>query len=763
MSKIDKSSGSDQAFKLRLPLDASGIAGFDPSRKVKVAIQNAAGATQSQVVAFNKQGQGVAEFAFSEQPKKLSIVVGPPDAGDDEIFGLQTLRVDLPSRRFQEPVVTLHPIVIPSFYWHWWWRWCREFTIRGRVVCPDGRPVPGAKVSAFDVDAWWWWSSKQLVGSSTTDASGAFEIKFRWCCGWWPWYWWLSRVWHLEPYLIERIIPVLEREPRIPRIPLPDPAPDIRIFEHLLGSDRFGALNLKRHVTTETPVARTFKETINLKTSTTETISALKRSSVQINTNVLSDLREPLLKRLPHSPELEQLRIWPWWPWNPWLDCSPDIIFRVTQDCREAGTVIYEENYGQTHWNIPTTFDYTLVASDKACCVPEDPGTPEGTCALLTNICDNPINAIGGNPGAPATPEGYLNPGLISYYGDRPYGNNVLIQGQVGSAVDYYDFQYSDNGGITWKDMPTSAVGDIPRLNWIPLTNNFQYVPFLDTIDGKLVFESRHHYEATHDPGSWGITRFWLANNYFSLINWLTETPFLNGKYNLRIRGYQLSSGHLINEQILPTCSTENPAELVVQIDNRLEGALSGHPIGDINHPCGIGTVHTCTVEPDTDFLGVRIIHRDAITGVPTGISEVASCSSISIGPKDLLQVDFFANDPEGHLALYTLQATYGENLARPILDLPLRTLTPLSGAPVAAADQVGPGYSDALIAGASAPFWRGGAIRLEVPAGGVNGAFPETCCYQLELRAHKRTVVSCDHSLWGQTNYSEYSFMINV
>ena len=195
MSKNAESKPVNREFKLRVPLDASGIDGFDPQRKVKVAVQSSQGAIQSHMIEFNNKGHGVAEFSFDAQPKKLSIVVGPPDAADEEIFALQTLRVDIPTPLWKESLLHLQPLRIPSFYWHWWWLWCREFTIQGRVLCPDGQAVPGAKVCAFDVDAWWWWSSKQQVGCSTTDASGAFEIKFRWCCGWWPWYWWLSRVW----------------------------------------------------------------------------------------------------------------------------------------------------------------------------------------------------------------------------------------------------------------------------------------------------------------------------------------------------------------------------------------------------------------------------------------------------------------------------------------------------------------------------------------------------------------------------------------
>jgi hypothetical protein len=763
-----ESEARDRGFKLEVPLDASAIEGFEPDRQVKVAVQDPQGAIQEQIVKFSEKGKGVAKFAFPERPGKLSIAAGPPDATGQELFGLQTLRTDVLPRWWKEPQLILPPIRIPPFHWHWWRRWCRQFTVRGRVLCPGGRPVPGARVCAFDVDAWWWWSSRQQVGCDTTDATGSFEIKFRWCCGWWPWWWWHLRVWHLEPFLIEHILPVLEREPQLLPIPLPDPAPDLRIFEHLVGAEQFVALNLTRHPAVPPAVAR-LKER-PAATDMTAAAGVQTEVSPTIGPEVLTALREPLVARLPQIPELAHLHLWPWWPWQPWWDCTPDIIFRVTQDCAEGGTVIFEENYGQARWNIPTTLDVTLTANSEACCLSDQGDDPEGACAVLTNVCDDPIDVIGGNPGAPATPAGYLYPGAVSIGGDRPYAGRVLIQGQVGNAVDYYEFQWSDGGGATWNDMPAAAVADIPRRYWDLPSNTFHPVPFLTSVDGRLVFESRLHYEATHDPLTWGATRFWMANNYLSLMNWLTRTPFLNGTYRLRIKGWQLAGGHLTSPQnleYLPTCSTPTPAELVLRIDNRLEGAASGHPIGDPNHLCGAGTVHTCTLEPDTDFLGVRIIRRGP-GGVPTGeVTEVGACGNVPIGPQDLVQVDFFAYDPEGHLAYYTLQATYRENLARNLLALPGMTLAPLPGAPVPAAVQVGPRYDLARRpnpptpppdGGAAAPTWHGGAIRLEVPA---HLAFPESCCYQLELRAHKRTVVDCSHTLWGHTNYSEYSFMI--
>ena len=64
----------------------------------------------------------------------------------------------------------------------------------------------------------------------------------------------------------------------------------------------------------------------------------------------------------------------------------------------------------------------------------------------------------------------------------------------------------------------------------------------------------------------------------------------------------------------------------------------------------------------------------------------------------DWLVVDFVAYDPNGHLALFNLQATYDVNLANPLLGLPSATLapSPIAVPGVPAAIQVGPTYADA-------------------------------------------------------------------
>jgi hypothetical protein len=417
---------------------------------------------------------------------------------------------------------------------------------------------------------------------------------------------------------------------------------------------------------------------------------------------------------------------------------------------------IIDETIFDTRWDVSTSLDVTLV-SDSACCISTctDPAQcPDGDCMVITDACQVSVANIGGNLGAPANPAGFANPGLVSAYGDQPFGGEIVIEGTfgTGATVDYYEFEYSTDGGVTYNSMPPAAAGGFTRSFWGPALPSgpvgWHNVPFAFTnIGGHNVIQSRQNFEANNDPSSWGVTRIWDAVTQNYLMAWVTSGLFLDGPYQLRVRSWQLAGGVLVNSQVLPQCDTSSDNSVVLTLDNRY---VSGGPLDAYGQVCGSGTVHTCTTEPSTDFVAVTI------AGNPVSACEVIDATKLT---GDLV-IDFMAYDPDGHLGYFTLQATYGSNLVTDLIAAGTLTAGPsYSGVPSAA--QVGPDYGAALGQGAASPIWNGGMVRLTISD--LKTAFPESCCYQLQLYAHKRTIVDCDGSEWEQVNLSEYSFTVLV
>jgi len=304
--------------------------------------------------------------------------------------------------------------------------------------------------------------------------------------------------------------------------------------------------------------------------------------------------------------------------------------------------------------------------------------------------------------------------------------------------------------------MPVAAAGGFERRYHEGISNTSVLFPFT-LIDGRNVIETREHYEATH-PGPWGAGRFWLDQEYATLMWWLTDGTFADDTYELRLKGWDRVGDNLVNERILPLCPPDEAAHLVLTIDNRLNPDPF-HPTA-LDHPC-VG-VHACVTEPDTDFLEVRI----------NGVKQ-AACATVDASAGGSLEIDFMAHDPNGHLAFYTLQAKYGENATIDLLEgVGGASLSPGPlGAPVPPAAQVGPYYGNphvgyafparlALNQGAVSPTWTGGTVTLTIPD--LKEAFPISCCYLLELYAYKRTVVSCNHD-YVHYNASHYSLTVIV
>jgi hypothetical protein len=747
-------------FVLEVPLDASGIKDFKPDRSVKVVAYNRQGAAVSSGVAeFDNKGNGRATLGFEENPGGLRVVVGPESASDEDLKYLQTLSVNLSASQVKEAAANRIPaIVITPYYWDWWIWWCRDYTITGRLLCADGSPVPGATVCAYDVDWWWWWFSESQVGCAMTKADGTFQISFRRCCGWFWWWWWEQRIWRVDSILADRIVPLLQKIPGIRKIPLPGPSPDVKIFESLLGPARGSA---QRSLA---PAALR---------------SRRAGASASVNPGTLETLRGQLLAKLPYSQELERLRVWPWWPWWPWWDCDADIIFRATQNCNGQNTVILDETVLQTRFDIPTALNVTLVANDQACCLPQDcqlVPCPPGNCITPMDICNDTSANVGGNPGANPAPAtiGYENPGLAapgSPFGDRPYSEGVLLAANPGEAfdVDYYEFQWTTTPSVpaSWQAMPLPADGGFYRYYWDALLNQHPVLfnpvapPINSPIGLRNVFESRQHYAANNSIGIG-----WDNANLNTLMWWLTfNTGFVNGTYYLRLVGWTRPgyAGDLSGERVVPFCGDKQEDNyVVITIDNRpAVGPGAGHPT---DHPCGGGTVHLCTTQPDCNIFEVTIAGQT-----------VGPCANITAKDSDPVVINFMAHDTDSMLAYYALSCNYGLDLVVDIICTNNGVVDPgagvvvgtLAAGPAASfntswvgpAAETGPDYGTALAQGAAAPDWDGGTLKLTATVGQL---FPEpvSCAYQLQLWAFKRNIVNCgDSPLYY--NLTELSFTV--
>ncbi len=767
-------------FILEIPIDASNVEDRQRGETVRVTAVAAGGVLVSGVAEVPASGKASVKLRFEERPKNLRIHVGPGTVAPEDLPKLQAIEVPIATARLQAvDRLKLDSLVIKPNVWKLWRGWCRTYKVSGYVKCFDGSPAPGAEVTAFDIDWCWWWISKQSVASAVTDENGYYEMSFTWCCGYWPWWWWNRRLWRLEPGLIDRIKPILRLHPELPEPPRPTPKPDLAVFEQILSDSerplqrgrfedlgRTGVLDGAHALDASTRFGGTrfgnvsVRRDLRLGTGATATFDPTH----------MARLREPLLERLPGVEELSRLRVWPWYPWCGWADCAPDLVMRVTQDCDgEQNKLIVDEGFLQTRWNITTneTIDLTPLF---ACCRDDTP-QPEGDCLNITKVCDVLTSDIGGNPTAPPSPAanaGYASPTVA----DQPFAGRLEIFGDFGTAAqaDYYEFEWlSSTPGAVWEAMPPGAIVGFnrqffgPELPAGPIATHAAPFP-IQEIDGRRVIETRQHFQRANQPATWETvgsgSRWWTGKKTF-LGYWVTG-DFPDDLYRLRIKTWELTpAGTLTPDstltpttpQILDICGDDDiptANEIVLRVDNRIITDTVAH--GD---ECGSGTVHTCTDEPETRILSAKIFDGPGRNAAEK--SDLAACSEAAIAATDELRIRFQASDTDGHLSRYTLQVTYGENQKRVLIDG-----APLLGATLhehpSVGNHVGPTYSKylTLVPGAS-PVWHGGDYELLVDAAAV---FPITCCYQLELRAYKRTIVSCRHD---HRNLSERSFMVRV
>jgi hypothetical protein len=108
----------------------------------------------------------------------------------------------------------------------------------------------------------------------------------------------------------------------------------------------------------------------------------------------------------------------------------------------------------------------------------------------------------------------------------------------AGATADYYEFEYSDNGGASWNSLPAGTVAAPTRLYFgPPLFGEPAFPPIrptpptVTTIGARTFIESRAHFEASHGAGTWGFTHFWTSD-WMEMVDWITSsTTFADGTY----------------------------------------------------------------------------------------------------------------------------------------------------------------------------------------------------------------------------------------
>lgn len=703
------------------------------------------------------------------------IMIGP-NVPDREFLGIEARKTWVPPKKFVDKIADLskEKMLIPRYLVKRWFLLCRNFTITGRVVkriwrwdpvkktwvfCDE--PVPGAKVEAFDVDCWWCWWTKDLVGSAITNPDGTFEIKFRWCCL--LWYPLLIHRWAIDPDLLKRLIEAVR--PHVGPIP-PEILKSPVDFEDFLMREVEPPIGPIPPETGESPM-RMGGAPGGEKAGPTLPLPPpgdveFARERLEVSTHALKDLVSKIRPLFPP---------WPCWPWPFKVrDCSPDIVFRITQKCEGQDRVIRDEGLFQTRWNIPTSLTVTLLASGNACSIPVCVEPPPGDCLKLSWLNCYGVQNIGTSPGPPDL-RGYAYPGIL----DRPFAEIMRIRGLfgAGSDVDYFKVQYSYDGG-PFQDLLKPELLSFGRSYWGPppgsplsTTPEWRDVYFhAEPVDGRIVYKTLKKAEEENPlPAWWQYGRLW--NDFDTLFRWNSEGMSEgDGLYTLRVIGYRWDDAakKLVNEHVMETCGVHPPQQesVMIRIDNRLKDDPLYVATG---RPCGPGTIHLCTYEPDCDFR--KIVHiRKNPAGHILGTKLVGPCDIIEVSNNDDIVIHFDASVPQnkkdGHLLGYHMHAHWGENKVFNVLAYGSleKDPDPLFGPTYGATFTGSQGAHRATLAAADPerdrPYWFGGNFKVT-----VKGDRFETCAYTFKLRVWKRTIVHCTHPKNVHVNWCSYSFTI--
>jgi hypothetical protein len=649
-------------------------------------------------------------------------------------------------------VIEVPPIKILDPIYIGWWRVCRTYTITGRLVrrvlqgatvCYEA--VPGATVEIYDVDSLFFWHRKSLITTTPTDVNGHFTAKFRWCCwrGWFPPY--LN--WYIDYPEWDKLRDLLERlRHMVPQIPWPvgpnppDPPALMRLASTL--DTAFG------------PTPGASERVPPIGAVLPREIAVARQPAIAGPAGAVAALAPLKLSAEARSAVTELRAKYPWWWWG--NDCYPDLLFRATQMIGGAATVVYDEPYSATRWDVqplPSPHDVgNLIANDKAIAVSScGLETPPGDCFKFTDVGAIQVPSIG-----PVTTGGPLAGFAFAGSEDRPFGGQLSLFGAFGavtktnpaSYVDYLKLQIAAWNGnpaslppdAAFADVPFARLGAVVRSYWGVIGTVEQWIPvnFGPDTDGRYRTQEsfQREFEAAHGgpPGVWGW--IWTAAQWIAVI----DTSYLpDGLKVVRAIGYRSLGGGNFAQRVMLNCT------------------LPGHPQVTELLPLHLDNT------PLTD-TGV-VIQSVKVNGVLQGS---VTCQDLHLKHGDKVTIGFRVDDAQRHVDNFSLVELHRLNCAVSLLNPTLQHLAPPPLANVST-------YSAfiAALGAAFRPEWEGGNYTVDLTVGSPPPApggatcndcgydrpyFPYSGAYDIRLGAWKRTTNG-----YGPIFYHESNLLVVV
>ncbi|HEV2884992.1 MAG TPA: carboxypeptidase-like regulatory domain-containing protein, partial [Pyrinomonadaceae bacterium] len=492
-----------------------------------------------------------------------------------------------------------------------WWGWCRNYCVSGKVVGTDGCPVPGAQVTASSVvHASGGGYTVTPRGTATADASGNFTICFDWCTWCWGWPCW-PIWWYCWPWWWEwDILHVLEKiEPRLP---------------HTGGFGRLGQVESKGIRGVSQGLSLPIKQPESSYLMIGQGFDSARKSVERL---VPDQSRTELIRSKLSDPRIRA--IFPWW----WWCCeNPNLIFDVTQG---PNVIVDEDPATDTRWCFPESNNVTLVGNQEtitACS--GDPLPAQGF--VWTRVGNTLVNTI---------LDGYAQGSVLGNDSDMAFTGALHIFGGFAPAspVAYYQVK----AGL-WSGNPSRG-GVAPAGEGPPISSDLYNYAFM-LHPGGIVSVDPVKMGPFTDPAHPGIPNLYATEAHRHLVPAALLPAFPPGAFMAwAYSGLKVTA----------------PASILAG------GSLGAVRLGVAAFDAAFAsmalpanTADHLTLQVDTTPLTAA--HINAFKAYNSAHVEVLStgdsvdCPAFNVGPGGYVELNVSVRDDNGHLCYYQLVPNYG-------------------------------------------------------------------------------------------------------